>query len=151
MLEPLAYHLTWTTHGTWLPGDPRGWIEEGKPGVRTGDPHRQRLARQHLTDEPVCLTDEQRQLVEATVQAHCGLRGWTLHAVNVRTNHVHVVVTADLPPDHVLIQFKAWCSRRLSDCVEAAPRAWWTKGGSTKWINDEAYLQNAIAYVLHGQ
>ena len=23
--EPLAYFLTWTTYGTWLPGDERGW------------------------------------------------------------------------------------------------------------------------------
>ena len=28
--EPLAYLLTWTTYGTWLPGDDRGWTE--KPG-----------------------------------------------------------------------------------------------------------------------
>ncbi len=26
MPEPLAYFLTWSTYGTWLPGDERGWI-----------------------------------------------------------------------------------------------------------------------------
>jgi hypothetical protein len=30
MDEPLAYFLTWTTYGSWLPGDERGWVE--KPG-----------------------------------------------------------------------------------------------------------------------
>ena len=25
--DPLAYFLTWSTYGTWLPGDERGWIE----------------------------------------------------------------------------------------------------------------------------
>ena len=25
--EPLAYFLTWTTYGTWLPGDDRGWTD----------------------------------------------------------------------------------------------------------------------------
>jgi hypothetical protein len=24
----LAYHLTWTTYGTWLSGDIRGWIKK---------------------------------------------------------------------------------------------------------------------------
>jgi len=28
--EPLAYFLTWTTYGTWLPGDERGWVR--RPG-----------------------------------------------------------------------------------------------------------------------
>ena len=28
--EPLAFFLTWTTYGSWLPGDERGWVE--KPG-----------------------------------------------------------------------------------------------------------------------
>jgi hypothetical protein len=30
MDEPLAYFLTWTTYGSWLPGDERGWV--AKPG-----------------------------------------------------------------------------------------------------------------------
>ena len=28
--EPLAYFLTWTTYGTWLPGDERGWNRKGE-------------------------------------------------------------------------------------------------------------------------
>jgi hypothetical protein len=36
-----------------------------------------------------------------------------LHAVNCRSNHVHVVVTANRDPDEVREQFKAWCTRRL--------------------------------------
>ena len=29
--EPLAYFLTWTTYGTWLPGDERGWNRKVNP------------------------------------------------------------------------------------------------------------------------
>jgi hypothetical protein len=25
--DPLAYFLAWSTYGTWLPGDERGWVE----------------------------------------------------------------------------------------------------------------------------
>ena len=31
--EPLAYFLTWTTYGTWLPGDERGWNRKGVPEI----------------------------------------------------------------------------------------------------------------------
>ena len=30
MGDPLQLFLTWTTYGSWLPGDGRGWVE--KPG-----------------------------------------------------------------------------------------------------------------------
>ena len=82
---------------------------------------------------------------------HCEIRRWSLHAVNARSNHVHVVVTADAEPAKVMDQFKAWSSRRLNERTEQAPERWWTRHGSTKWINDEGYLQNAIRYVLEGQ
>ncbi len=25
--DPVGFFLTWVTYGTWLPGDPRGWVE----------------------------------------------------------------------------------------------------------------------------
>lgn len=147
MGRPLAYLITWTTYGTWLPGDGRGWVEDGTPGIRAPDAARRAEARGRLSEPPVTLDEAQRTLVEATIRAHCEVRRWTLHAVNARSNHVHVAVTADdVPPETVMDQFKAWCSRRLNEC---GPRRkhWWTRHGSTKWINDEDYLRNAINYV----
>jgi len=147
---PLAYHITWTTYGTWLSGDERGWVKGGEPGVRDADPVIEAAMRARMSDDPVVLTDEQRELVETTIRKHAAVRGWHIHTLNVRTNHVHVVVTADRHPDEVMEQFKAWCSRRLSEQL-GRKRKWWTEHGSTKWINDEAYLDNAIRYVDEGQ
>ena len=147
----IAYHLIWTTYGTWLPGDARGWVEEGKPGVQPGNPHRERLARSHMNHGPTYLTEAHRAVVEATVRDHCAVRGWTLHAVHARSNHVHVVVTAGLAADRALAQLKAWCSCRLSEQTPNPPPTWWTKEGTRKPIWDEAYLQNAIEYVLERQ
>jgi REP element-mobilizing transposase RayT len=152
MSEPLAYLITWTTYGTWLPGDERGWVDRGTPGVQAPDPARQGAAYQQLVEAPVILDPEQRALVEATVRAHCDFRHWSLHAVNVRSNHVHVVVTAPATePKKVMDQFKAWCSRRLNERAGKVQDRWWTRHGSTKWINDEDYFHNAIRYVLERQ
>ncbi len=151
MSAPLAYLITWTTHGTWLPGDERGWVQWGAAGVKAGDAERKEAARGRMDGPPVVLDAEQRAVVESTIRAHCDVRGWTLLAVNVRSNHVHVVVTADAEPAKVMDQFKAWCSRRLNERAAAPPERWWTRHGSTKWINDEAYLRNAIRYVQERQ
>jgi REP element-mobilizing transposase RayT len=148
--KPLAYFISWTTYGTWLPGDGRGWVEHGTPGIQEPDRLRWEAARRQLIQPAVVLDQEQRAEVETTIRAHCTFRGWQLHAINPRSNHVHVVVTADAAPEEVMNQFKAWCSRRLNERWGKRDR-WWTKHGSTKWINDTEYLQNAIEYVLEKQ
>lgn len=158
-MSVLAYHITWTTYGTWLPGDTRGWVRWGEWGVKPPDPQQQRTARMRMAESAVELIREQQALVEQTVRDHCRIRGWVLHAVNARTNHVHVVVSADRDSDEVMKQLKAWCSRKLSDAAslvgtvakKAGRRRWFTEGGDKERIDSEEYLANAIRYVLEGQ
>ena len=137
MQEPLAYYLTWTTYGSWLPGDERGWV--ARPGeFREPDVQRTDAARRLMTEPPLTLDLEQRRVVEDTIAAHCRIRGWRLHAVNARTQHIHVVVTApERRPEVVMDQFKAWCTWRLKELErsrrhpDAVRRNWWTQRGSS--------------------
>ena len=155
----LAYFITWTTYGTWLWGDKRGWIKQGHSGVQSPDWRLEDRSRETMVETAVELTIAQREIIEQTIQSHCVIRNWHLHATNPRTNHVHVVVTANRDPDEVMNQFKAWCSRKLSDAaglkvpvgVKAGRRHWFTEGGDKELIHDEEHLRNAIRYVLEGQ
>ncbi len=158
MDAPLAYFLTWTTYGTWLPGDERGWVE--KPGrFRAPDAELQTAAKRRMIEPALTLDAEQRRIVEDTIADHCRIRGWLLHAASARTQHVHVVVSApERKPDDVMDQFKAWCSRKLGERVrsqqsagEQPRRNWWTQGGSKRWLNDEGDLEAAVLYVREGQ
>src|ERR1043166_311132 len=114
MPDPLGYFLTWATYGTWLPGDERGWVEYHQ-GWKSPDPIRKLEAEARMAEDACVLDTEQRRLVEKTIEDHCRIRKWKLHAVNCRTNHSHVVVTAPLEPKQARIQFKAWCTRRLKE------------------------------------
>ncbi len=112
-----------------------------------------------MTEDACILDAEQRLLVEETIRDHCRIRGWELWAVNCRTNHLHVVVSADRHPDDVRKQFKAWCTRRLkenermrrSGTKDTVRENWWAERGSRRYINDEVSLEAAILYVLDGQ
>src|SRR5262249_55525728 len=145
--KPLAYHIVWTTYGTWLPGDWRGWVRKGISGIQASDPQLEREARKRMVEDTVLLTPGQRAIIEQTVADHCRMRGWHLHAVNARSNHVHVVVTAEAEPDEVRNQFKAWCWRKLSDAAgltgavakKAGRRHWFTEGGDAEIIEDPEY------------
>jgi hypothetical protein len=154
MREPLAYFLTWTTYGAWLPGDERGWFT--KPGqFHPPDEKRRRKAQALMTESALTLDPEQRIAIEATIAQHCRIRGWHLHVVNARTQHVHVVVTAPgLQPDDVMDQFKAWCTRKLKELKRVRHPAkgvirqnWWTQRGSKRWLNNHMSLEESITYV----
>ncbi len=157
MDEPLAYFITWTTYGTWLPGDERGWAKKKVWGVQSPDAQREEVASQLMTEERVILSTAQRAVVDRVILDHCQLRGWALHARNIRTNHVHVVVTAAVEPKTIREQLKAWGSRRLSEATglkgtgKHGKRRWWTEGGNIEFIWDEEHLEMATRYVLEGQ
>ena len=70
MPDPLAFFLTWTTYGTWLPGDERGWVWKGK-GFQLPEPDKERAARERMTEPPCTLDDQQRHVVEETITEHC--------------------------------------------------------------------------------
>ena len=157
MSGPLAYLLTWTCYGTWLHGDPRGSVDDLHRGYGVdlvpASPRLQAAEARRLRHAPTSLGAVARAVVTRTIREHCRLRGWTLAAVNVRTNHVHVVVEApDTPPERVLSELKAWCTRRLREagCFGPGQRIW-THHGSTRWIWSDVQLRRACRYVLEGQ
>ena len=156
MPDPLAYYLTWTTYGTWLPGDERGWVKFGR-GQQQPDSIRKIEAEARMTEDACRLDQEQCAVVEKTIVDHCRIRGWELFAKNCRSNHVHVVVAADIKPEAVREQLKAWCTRKLKE-LERQRRGqggvrenWWTERGSRLYINDPEGLDAVIQYVNDGQ
>jgi REP element-mobilizing transposase RayT len=112
-----------------------------------------------MAETTVLLTPEQRSTVARTIRDHSRIRGWLLHAVHVRGNHVHVVVTCAGPGEKARDEFKRWTSRRLSDLAglttpvahKAGRRHGWTEGGDVRPIGDERYLATAIDYGVYGQ
>ena len=151
MTEPLGFFLTWTTYGGWVPGDARGWTSRGH-GLREPDHRLEAIVQRKLNELPLLLSDQARLIVNETIKSHCVFRGWRLWAVNARTNHVHVVVTANVRPELVMNQFKAWCTRRLKESAADVDRDnWWTKSGSTRYITREDNLESAIIYTLEAQ
>ena len=73
MPDPLAFFLTWTTYGSWLPGDERGWAEKAGR-FREPDTERRSTARQLMTETELTLESDQRQIVETTIADHCRIR-----------------------------------------------------------------------------
>ena len=149
--EPIAYFLTWTTYGTWLPGDPRGWNRKGEAASLLGNSLYNEAAKARMHEDAFLLSSTDRKLVKETLVAHCEFRSWGLHALNVRSNHLHIVVTAaDYQPDQAASQFKAWCTRKLK-AAHPTRKRFWTQGASCRWINSDDALAKANEYTNEAQ
>ena len=147
--EPLAYFITWTAYGTWLPGDDRGWWRRGE--FHPPNELFREMAVSEMKETAFVISREDRRIVQETVATHCQIRGWTLHTVRARSNHVHVVVTAPgYPSKTVRDQFKAWCTRHLKP-RNPHRKCFWTEGGSCRWVNREDDLEAVIIYVIEAQ
>jgi len=70
-------------------------------------------------------------------------------AAHVRANHVHVIVEADVRPEKVMIDFKAYASRALNRLGrEGLDRRRWARHGSTRWLWKDQDVRDAIRYVV---
>jgi transposase IS200 family protein len=132
---PLAYLITFRCYGTWLHGDERGSVDRFHHQYRApripANENWQRYNRRKLKGEPVILNSEQRQSVEEAIREVCSFRHWLLHAVSVRTNHVHAVVAiGSASPERALNDFKAYATRgmRQNDCWHSEGSPWVDKG-----------------------
>lgn len=150
---PIAYLITWSTYGSRLQGDERGWRIRVHGSERKSQPRLKAWHRGRLRHEVRTLTKSERAQVEAEIARVCEWRGWKHWACSARTNHVHTVVTAP-GQDGVKVreQLKANCTRVLRETSHTyRNRPVWSKHGDIQYLDTEADLEAAILYVTHAQ
>jgi len=153
---PLAYFITFRTYGTWLHGDDNWSIDDrrnlpGQPALGNM-PGLAKYEREQLKHPPTVMSHEQRQLVDHAVRGVCEHRAWRLLALNVRTNHVHVVVQGEDSPEKMMGDFKRWATRRLREAaMMSAETNVWAVHGSTRWLWRPEEVAEKVDYVLNGQ
>ena len=153
----LGYFITVHTYGTWLHGQAKGSVDKdhNTPNTERLPPYPVRLAiaKAALKYSPIHLDAEQRYVVDAAIREVCEYRKWSMHALNVRTTHWHVVATANgYTPERVMNDFKAYSTRGLRTLQVMSPEIDpWDYHGSTRYLNTPESFARAIEYVLHEQ
>ncbi len=153
---PLAYLITFPTYGSWLHGDERGSVdrEHNLPGTPLLEPDQTRRARniERLQHRPVVLERARRAVVRRTIVEVAEYRDWTLRAVNVRTNHVHIVIGAPETPERIMNALKSWSTCRMVQAGVFRPKTRaWVRHGSTRYLWKPDQVQAACRYVCEGQ
>jgi len=152
---PLAYLITFTCYGTWLHGDRRGSVDSkhnqfGTPFLEE-DTQREQEEYKQLKHSPVYLSPEQRASITQSIAEVCEFRDWKLWEVNVRTNHVHVVLTSKDPPKKILRDLKSRSTMNLRSSGLFTQERLWTRGGSGRYLWEEDDVEAACWYVREQQ
>jgi REP element-mobilizing transposase RayT len=153
---PFGYLITFRCYGTWLRGDSRGSVDRvnnryGTPRISPSAPWRE-YNENLMLRQPVKLNADRRKVIEAAIRETCEVRQWRLWVMNVRTNHIHVVVSAACKPEVVLVALKANATRQLRFAgLWRSSRGPWVRRGSRKHLCTLRDMVNAIAYVEDDQ
>jgi REP element-mobilizing transposase RayT len=157
-----TYLLTWTTYGTWLPGDTRGFVSiipdsrggyviHNEPGQAYDSdvPVLRATARQRQAGPVVRITSQHAVIVESAFREVADRHRVGIYACAIMTDHVHIVAECDNSDGARLLNlFKGVSSRRLGE--RFGPRAsgrWWTEHGSRRLLPNRDAIAAAERYV----
>ncbi len=148
MGKMLGYMLTWTTYGTWLQGDERGWVKDGER--LGGNAGLKRSNEEGMSQSAVRLNSEQKAIVRRSLFEQAERLGQEVFALAVWSTHLHVVLEANEESiEKAAGYYKNATRKALHD--QGLKGKVWTKGYDKKFCYDEGVLEQKIAYVQgHG-
>ena len=153
---PRAFLFTFTPYGTRLHGDERGSVDKfhNRYGCEFVAPDLtfEAMRRADLAEEPLLIDPRMRGIIEDTMLQHCDHRKWHHFSSNVRTNHIHAVLSAAGEPGRMLGDLKAYLTRALrAGGAIGDRRRIWAEGGSKRYLFTDEAVARACEYVWLSQ
>ncbi len=142
--KTVGYMITWTTYGTWLQGDERGYVKNGR--ICPENKALMESNKQLQLQDAVKLSKTQQQFVRKAIAEHARLQGQLIYALSVQSNHVHIVAEyIPLPISKVVAYYKN--AARLALKSTGHNGKLWTRGYDKRFCFDEESLRRRIKYV----
>ena len=146
MARTLAYMVTWTTYGTWLQGDRRGYVKNAR--ILNPNPNLASANLRNLKKPPVTLTTIQEQIVNHAIVAKAEQLAQTILAIAVCKDHVHLVIGYNgTPIEYTLKHYKNAAMVALRK--HGLRGRLWSSGFDKRFCFDPESLRKRIDYVNH--
>lgn len=136
----LATMITTTTYGTWLPGDLRGYVEDGI--ILPPDPHRLERSRRLLKTDPIFLTAREQEALFEALQCAAREFDYALLAASIESWHAHWLI------DHAFDDVKVMVGRMKTRMRQALARGClWTAGYDARYCFDDEAVEARRNYI----
>jgi REP element-mobilizing transposase RayT len=140
----IGYVLTWTTYGSWLQGDERGWIKDGR--LRAPDRKLYKNNLLSLKQKPVRLSSSQKKVVENSILSGAKRKNQKVYALAVCSDHVHLVLDKGSETvESSAKRYKQITAYALKQ--NGSNGRIWTKGYDKRFFYQEDEVQRKIQYV----
>ena len=144
MARTLGYMITFTTYGTWLQGDERGFVTDGK--TYAGNQSLADSNKQNLSKNPVRLSKTHRAIAAEAIIEKAGQLGQKILTLAVCSNHVHIVTDYIPVPIGKIVRYYKNAAQAALRRTGLSGRVW-TKGFDKRYCFDEKALKSRIDYV----
>lgn len=136
--------VTWTTYGTWLQGDKRGYVKDGQ--ILKPDADLEAANLRNLQKHPVRLTTIQKETVNQAIAGKAEQLGQNILAIAVCQNHIHLVIAYNGTP--IEYSVKHYKNAAISALRKHAHQGRvWSSGFDKRFCFDEKSLRKRIDYV----
>ncbi|MEW4489806.1 hypothetical protein AB1L42_17115 [Thalassoglobus sp. JC818] len=138
----LATMFTFTTYGTWLRGDQRGWVQHGQ--VYSENPQLEASDRARMKHAPFYFDEDQWFEIGDKIGTQLTQRSDVkILAMAIRSWHVHFLVSASCHEPGVI----AKCAKDAVRYHLRPGRPIWTTGYDKRYCFDEQTVFNRVRYI----
>jgi REP element-mobilizing transposase RayT len=140
----VGYMITWTTYGTWLQGDKRGYVKDGR--ILEGNQKLFELCKGLQKSQTVKLTKPEKEIVRQAISNESQRIRQKIEAMAVCTNHLHLATRpCDKSIERTVSMYKSAATRALRTGGRSGPI--WTTGFDKRFCFTEADLAREIEYI----
>lgn len=140
----IGYLLTWTTYGTWLQGDKRGYVKKGT--ILSANKKLQTANRNNQKHPSIKLNTNLILIVKNAIKKEAERIGQEIYAIAVCSNHVHLVLQKTTEKiENTVARYKNKSTYALrAICIEGKI---WTRGYNKKFLYNTNELDSVIQYI----
>ena len=143
-MKMLGFMITWTTYGTWLQGDERGYVKNGQ--IRPGNEALKKANKVLQSQDMVRLSKAQQEVVQTAIMKQAQLRDHHIYALAVRSNHIHIVLEYTPEPISRIVAYYKKTARLALKATGHCGKLW-TKGYDKRFCFDKKALEQRTKYV----
>lgn len=143
MSKLVGYMVTWTTYGSWLQGDNRGYVENGR--ILKSNETILKVCEKLQKGQTVKLNQQEKEIVRTAILKEAERVGQKIETLVICTNHVHFAARpGNKSIERTVCMYKSAATRAL--------RNWrtgpiWTKSFDKRFCFTEDDLIRRIQYI----
>jgi len=140
----VGYMITWTTYGTWLQGDNRRYVKNGK--ILPRNDKLKSVNQKQQESQTVKLSAKQRQIIEQAILQEAQRVNQKVLALAVCSNHVHIAAEVSAESiEQVVHRYKYSATLALRKC--GVENKVWSKGFDKRFCFSNRELERKIRYI----